>query len=779
MSSFFMPVARALDANGAPISGAKLNFYEAGTSTPKDTYSDKALTTANANPVVADSDGWFGRIYLATTGTRYKVQFTDASDVEIWAEDNVDPLEFAGLTSLSVRVGQIAADPLTQGAVGDGVNDEQTEVQAAIDAATGTVDLLGKTFRCDSDVTLASGITLKNGTLDFSQGSGNLVADGTLGSSISLDTNYTRGGTTLDTASSVGGFGDVILVEDTGVYGASSGANGELAEILASSAANTTLYTPLRLNYATANSAGAKKLTTVDNVSLENLTIIVSGAGDTSFKYCKNLRLDNVRFVGDTSDVIFESCYGVSVERMETRPETNAAGPTVFIQGASDNLRFHRCTFRPKATSVDIGAKSTVPPGVIKGVSFIDCEFRGTAASTHMLDISDMALGVTVKDCWFWGDGTASSKAIYSEGGDVRISGCKFHDIGNTHAVHLLPTSLSNASATNDWDTLRPYLHVHDCDFIDCDDTNIEIASSSLASGKSIFSPSIERNRCRGTGTAQIIKVAGAAAKVCSSPMVRGNYVLGDGTASGQGIRCVAAAGTPSTDMHQGPIIQGNVIDNVDTGILCTNSDFSSVEGNTLTNIGTTGISAGGTTTNETSNHRIFNNYVEGAGTDAINVTSFDKSTISGNTIDAAGATAINLYNEDVDANTNRISANHNTIVSCATGIALQVGTSYDANDICFSGNNIVATTRCVYVLADGARCKIDGVFNCSHASNAAVEIDGRTNEYDPFLVSGAGVTGGTGAVVLETDGIGLVDGLVDNGSTGTSGAGITPGDIL
>lgn len=44
--------------------GAKLFFFDFGTSTPKTTFSDFALTSANADPVVADSDGLFGDIFL-------------------------------------------------------------------------------------------------------------------------------------------------------------------------------------------------------------------------------------------------------------------------------------------------------------------------------------------------------------------------------------------------------------------------------------------------------------------------------------------------------------------------------------------------------------------------------------------------------------------------------------------------------------------------------------------------------------------------------------------
>ncbi len=85
---FTMPVEHAAlsDVSGAA-SGWLLNFYLTSTSTRKDTFSDNGLSSANANPVVADSSGRFGEIFLAS-GT-YRVILTDADAVEIWDADPV------------------------------------------------------------------------------------------------------------------------------------------------------------------------------------------------------------------------------------------------------------------------------------------------------------------------------------------------------------------------------------------------------------------------------------------------------------------------------------------------------------------------------------------------------------------------------------------------------------------------------------------------------------------------------------------------------------------
>lgn len=77
-----------VDGNGAPYAGAKASFFETGTTTPKTTYSNAGLSSANANPVVADADGRFGDIYLVAG--RYKVVLATSADVAI---DTLDPVD--------------------------------------------------------------------------------------------------------------------------------------------------------------------------------------------------------------------------------------------------------------------------------------------------------------------------------------------------------------------------------------------------------------------------------------------------------------------------------------------------------------------------------------------------------------------------------------------------------------------------------------------------------------------------------------------------------------
>lgn len=82
-----------VDATGAPYAGGQLFFYESGTNTKLNTYSDSTLQTANPNPVVLDSAGRFpNAIFLKNAA--YKVVLAPADDTDpptspIWTQDPV------------------------------------------------------------------------------------------------------------------------------------------------------------------------------------------------------------------------------------------------------------------------------------------------------------------------------------------------------------------------------------------------------------------------------------------------------------------------------------------------------------------------------------------------------------------------------------------------------------------------------------------------------------------------------------------------------------------
>ena len=124
-----------LDNNGDPLSGGKLYTYEAGTTTPKASYTDETAGTANANPVILDSAG---RATVFVDGT-YKYTLHDANDVLVRETDNVTSFS----TSTTVNIdGQTEdtvalADFIVFSDTSDGGTTKKDDVQGLIDLVGG------------------------------------------------------------------------------------------------------------------------------------------------------------------------------------------------------------------------------------------------------------------------------------------------------------------------------------------------------------------------------------------------------------------------------------------------------------------------------------------------------------------------------------------------------------------------------------------------------------------------------------------------------------------
>ena len=91
----YEPRYRAISATGAPIPGAKLRFSVSPGTTPTDSYTTSDLTTANSDPVVADSGGLFPPIFLSSEVV-YRVRLYTSADVLVW--DQIDYSQSNDLT---------------------------------------------------------------------------------------------------------------------------------------------------------------------------------------------------------------------------------------------------------------------------------------------------------------------------------------------------------------------------------------------------------------------------------------------------------------------------------------------------------------------------------------------------------------------------------------------------------------------------------------------------------------------------------------------------------
>lgn len=83
---FTFPRQQAFDASGNTLAGAKLYFYDAGTTNLKNVFADVFLSTVLPNPVIADGSGRFPEIYL--DDSLYKIKLTDSNDNLLYTTDN-------------------------------------------------------------------------------------------------------------------------------------------------------------------------------------------------------------------------------------------------------------------------------------------------------------------------------------------------------------------------------------------------------------------------------------------------------------------------------------------------------------------------------------------------------------------------------------------------------------------------------------------------------------------------------------------------------------------
>jgi hypothetical protein len=111
-----IPRQQFLDALGIPLIGGKIFVYQAGSTTPADTFQDQELTTKNANPIPLDATGsctiWLDQ------AKQYKFLLKNALGVTQpgWPIDNVSGA--SSLTSLVPTLGQYAKLSALAAAVG-------------------------------------------------------------------------------------------------------------------------------------------------------------------------------------------------------------------------------------------------------------------------------------------------------------------------------------------------------------------------------------------------------------------------------------------------------------------------------------------------------------------------------------------------------------------------------------------------------------------------------------------------------------------------------------
>ncbi|MCC2649875.1 MAG: hypothetical protein K0R61_60 [Microvirga sp.] len=136
----------AVDGNGHVRANAKLYFYQTGTTTPQNTFTDAALTVTATNPVVADSNGLFTAMYLGDPPdfTAYKAILKDSADVTVWTADPIAGAPISTPVSASLLRGYLAglqrtANTTTTLTLSDGVCVDDTRT-AVLSLEAGTIN---------------------------------------------------------------------------------------------------------------------------------------------------------------------------------------------------------------------------------------------------------------------------------------------------------------------------------------------------------------------------------------------------------------------------------------------------------------------------------------------------------------------------------------------------------------------------------------------------------------------------------------------------------------
>ena len=173
-----------------------MRFYQTGTSTPQNVYTDAALSNA-VTSVTADSAGVFAKVYLnPSASANYRVTLENSAGTVTWTEDDIskNPLTQAsvGETLFPRTAAEIAAgvtptnyayDPYTTpryGALGDATTDDAAAIQREIDScqqAGAVLDLWGTTAT-GYKINTALEITSKIKILGHGHGKCGIIANG-------------------------------------------------------------------------------------------------------------------------------------------------------------------------------------------------------------------------------------------------------------------------------------------------------------------------------------------------------------------------------------------------------------------------------------------------------------------------------------------------------------------------------------------------------------------------------------------------------------------------
>jgi hypothetical protein len=348
---------------------------------------------------------------------------------------------------------KLPSSPLDEGAVGDGVADEAAELQDAIDAAAAAgrvCDLGGRTYRVDSGLDLPSGITIQNGTIDFSNAPASeklFTATGTLLGNTSIS-GATRGsaGFTVTSATGIAENGFYFL-RSTDAFGSGGTYRGEWVRCKTIVGASFTPYGRLDDTYTTTPTLYRYTLT--ENITLRQLRLI--GRGNSyaqyagQFLYARNVHIYDVEaeFFGDRA-FEFIRCLDCSVtsSQMGHGDHTSGLSYGVCVANGCARITVGHSTFMDVRHAVTIGGEDGVDRYVtVTGCAIADCTDSGLDSHPQSQYVS--FIGNTIG-----ADGTtASQDGIVVQGANQTVVGNTVQ--GFERSGILVQNLVTNAAITD------------------------------------------------------------------------------------------------------------------------------------------------------------------------------------------------------------------------------------------------------------------------------------------------------------------------------------------